>query len=268
MMEQSACDCKKGCCSCHGKMKHLGIFILLLAVFALCIISLLRDRIVNPNLDQVTITAEGRAFAKPDIAQVVLGVTTPRKATAAEALKDNSTKVNAVIAKIKAAGVEDKDIKTTSFSLSPSYDYIQASGRNEIKGYEVNQSVTIKIRNLDKIGSIIEQATSVGANQVGGINFTIDDQENIKAIARAEAVTKAKAKAKEMEKLTGIDLGKIVSVYEDAYVPGPVYANDYAMKTAESFVGMGGSVAAPIVPETQLGENEVKVSVTLVYRVR
>ena len=268
---KSCCETKMDCCETKGCCKHHGKAVLMvlvvLGLIAMGIVSLLRDRIVNPVMDQVTFTAEGRAFAKPDIAQVVLGVETPKKATAAEALKDNSTKINQVIAKIKAQGVADKDIKTTSFNLRPDYDYNSENGSSRISGYIVNQSVTVKIRNLDKIGTIIEQATSVGANQAGGINFTIDDQENIKAVARAEAVAKAKVKAREMSKLTGIRLGKLVNVYEDSYAPGPVYANDYAMKT-ESAMGMGGSVASPIVPDTQLGENEVKVNITLVYRVK
>ena len=263
--ETKSCCESKGCCKHHGKA--VLIVLVVLGLIAMGIVSLLRDRIVNPIMDQVTFTAEGRAFAKPDIAQVVLGVETPKKATAAEALKDNSTKINQVIAKIKAQGVADKDIKTTSFNLSPAYDYDSETGSSKISGYTVNQSVTVKIRNLDKIGTIIEQATSVGANQAGGINFTIDDQENIKAVARAEAVAKAKVRAREMSKLTGIKLGKLVNVYEDSYAPGPMYANDYAMKS-ESAMGMGGSVATPIVPDTQLGENEVKVNVTLVYRVK
>jgi len=268
---KSCCETKMDCCETKGCCKHHGKAVLMvlvvLGLIAMGIVSLLRDRIVNPVMDQVTFTAEGRAFAKPDIAQVVLGVETPKKATAAEALKDNSTKINQVIAKIKAQGVADKDIKTTSFNLRPDYDYNSENGSSRISGYIVNQSVTVKIRNLDKIGTIIEQATSVGANQAGGINFTIDDQENIKAVARAEAVAKAKVKAREMSKLTGIRLGKLVNVYEDSYAPGPVYANDYAMKS-ESVLGMGGSVSSPIVPDTQLGENEVKVNITLVYRVK
>ena len=256
-MEES----KSGCCASGQTMKYVVFILIILGLTAMGIVSLLRDRIVNPTLYQIQFTAEGSVFAKPDIAQLTLGIKTERKKTAVEAVKENTDQMNKVIAAVKEQGVEEKDIKTTSYNLNPSYDYNKETGRSEIKGYEVNQQVTVKIRDLESIGAIIEATTKVGANQVGNIAFTIDDMSEIKKLAREEAIAKAKDKAKEMTELTGIKLGDLVNVYEnDNYYP-PVYRNFTLDMSAEAGYG-GGS------PEIQAGENEVVLQVTLVYEVR
>jgi len=242
-------------------LKITLLLVIVLGLIAMGIISLVRERIVNPNRYQVSFTAEGRAFAKPDIGQVILGVRTDRLATAVAAVQDNTEKMNRVIAKLTELGIEAKDIKTTAYNLNPSYDYEPNTGRSLIKGYEVYQEATVKIRDLSKIGSTIEAVTSAGANQVGNVSFTIDDTSEVKKEARAEAVAKAQAKAGEMEELTDIKLGKLVNVYESEDSYPPVY-QDYAYKSA---VGMGGGGE---VLEIQAGENEISLQITLVYEVK
>ena len=248
----------------HHAVKFLLLLVIVLGMIALGIISVLRERIVNPSRYQVSFTAEGSVFAKPDIAQVTLGITTDRKPTAVAAVTENTEQMNKVILAIKAEGVEDKDIKTTSYNLNPSYDYNQETGRSEIKGYEVNQQLTVKIRNLENIGAIIEATTQVGANQVGNIAFTIDDMSEIKKAARAEAVQKAREKAEEMSQATGLKLGKLVNVYESDSPYPPVYKN-FALDSATMYGLGGGAEAAPAI---QTGENEVALEVTLVYEVK
>jgi uncharacterized protein YggE len=150
-------------------------------------------------------------------------------------------------------------MKTTSYRLNPVYDY--PNGRSVLTGYEVYQEVTIKIRDLNKIGKVIESVTAVGANQVGNVAFTIDDPENIKLLARTEAVAKAKKRAQETAKLTGIKLGKLVNVYENEQpYPTPMYDNSMIRG-----IGGGGAISAP---EIQTGENEIVVQMTLVYEVK
>jgi len=245
----------------HHVVKFTLLLMIVIGFIAMGIISILRDRIVNQRMYQIQFSAEGSVFAKPDIAQVTLGIKTERRNTAVEAVKENTEQMNKVIEAIKGEGVEEKDIKTTSYNLNPSYDYDKETGRSNIKGYEVNQQVTVKIRDLDSIGLIIEATTKVGANQVGNISFTIDDMSEIKKLAREEAVKKAKEKAEEMAELTGIKLGKLVNVYENENAYPPVYRN-YALSIDEA-VGMGGGA-----PEIQVGENEVVLQVTLVYEVK
>jgi len=247
----------------HPVLKTVLAMLVVAAIAGTAVVAMLRDRLVNPYRYQVSFTAEGKIFAKPDIAQITLGVTTDRRATAVKAVQDNTELMNKVITKLKELGVADKDIKTTSYNLNPSYDYVQSTGRSEIMGYEVYQNVDVKIRELDKIGDIIEGATSVGANQVGNISFTIDDLSEIKKLARQEAITKAQEKAEEMAQFTGLKLGKLINVYEsDSYQPPVLYSN-FAKDVA---YGMGGSESAS--PDVQVGQNEVGLSVTLTFEVK
>jgi len=244
------------------KWKYVMFIVIILGLVALGIISLLRERIVNPNEYQVSFTAEGRAFVKPDIAQLAVAVKTDRVMDAVKAVQQNTDKMNQVLSKIKELGIDEKDIKTTAYRLNPIYDYRQETGQSTLGGYEVYQEVLVKIRDLGKVAEIIKTATDAGANQVGSISFTIDDTEEVKKPARAEAVAKAKERANEMVRLTGIKLGQLVNVYENLY-PGPV-TPEYSYAKMD-IGGYGGGGAAL---EIQVGENEVRVEVTLVYEVK
>ena len=242
--------------------RYIVAIIIVVCLTGLGIVSLIRDRIVNPYRYQVSFTAEGTVFAKPDIAQITLGVRTERKGTAVLAVQENTELMNEVVAKLKDLGIADKDIKTSVYSLNPSYDYLPEKGRSEIMGYELYQEVTVKVRELDKIGSVIEAATGAGANQVGSITFTIDEMDAIKQQAREEAVAKAKQKAEAMAEITGLKLGKLVNVYESEDAYPPLYKN-YAADYGE--LGLGGAGAAPSI---QTGENEYNLQVTLTYEVK
>jgi len=211
---------------------------------------------------QFSATATGKVFAKPDIANLTVGIKTEPKATAAEAVKDNTKKMNEIIEALKKMEIEEKDIKTTNYSLNPYYDW--SSGRQVLRGYEISQNVTVKIRDLDKIGEAIAKTTEKGANQVGNIEFTIDDEYELKAEARAGAIEKAKEKAEAIVKETGMKLGKIVNVYENQVYAQPVYANYVAKDMA---YGMGGA-SEVAVPSIQTGQNEVSVEVTVVWEVK
>lgn len=244
----------------HHSLKFILILAVVLGFIALGILSLLRERIVNPNEYQVSFTGEGRVFAKPDIAQIQVAVKTDRVKDAVKAVQQNTEKMNRVIDKIKGLGIEEKDIKTTSYRLTPAYDYNRDTGERTLAGYDVYQEVTVKIRDLNKVGQAIESTTQAGANQVGSISFTIDDLEIVKKEAREDAVAKAKAKAEEMSKLTGIKLGKLVDVYESE--DAPIYRS-YGLDVMAKSEGLGGAA-----PDIQVGENEVKLNVTLVYQVK
>jgi len=261
---KECCEAGKGCWHCGFKMKHIITLVVILGAVALGIVSLVRDRIVNPDHYQVSFSASAKVFAKPDIAQISLAVKTDRQKDAATAVKNNTDKMNAVIVKVKEAGVDEKDIQTSAYNLNPEYDYTANVGRGVLAGYSVYQEVTVKIRDLDKVGKVIENATTAGSNQVGGISFTIDDLTNLKNQARAEAVAKAKEQAKSMSKLTGIRLGKLVNVWENSGTPMPYLDASYSNK-AMTGIGGGGTIAAP---EIQVGQNEISVEVTLSYEVR
>ncbi len=187
----------------------------------------------------ITIDGEGKITATPDIAEISLGLQT-ENIKVAVAQKENTEKMNKIIAELKAAGIESKDIKTTAYTIYPNYDY--PSGRQVLRNYVVSQNVTVKIRDLDKIGDIVQQAGSLGANQIGGLSFTIDEPEKIKQQAREKALLAAKEKAEALAKIAGVKLGKLVSFTESSY-GGPIpNVRDYALK-AET--GMGGGDMRP-----------------------
>lgn len=267
MEEQKNCNCGDSC-NCKTKIwsKFLTL-ILLLGVISLGIIAILKDKIADNN-NLVNISAEGKIFAKPDIATINLGIKTEVKKQAQEAVKEGAEKMNNIVEKMKKIGVDEKDIKTTAYSLSPSYVYPKDSGRAQIAGYELYQQIAVKIRNLEKIGDVIKESSDIGANQIGNVDFTIDDEEGLKALARAEAIKKAKEKASAIEKESGINLGKIVGVYESDYM--------YPMYETKSYAGAGEimeskSMAVPeitVSPTINPGESEVKLNVTLTYKVK
>ncbi len=211
--------------------------------------------------DRFSVDGTGRVFAPPNIAEITLGVRTEKAQTAQVATKENVEKMNRVIEAIKKAGVEAKDIKTTDYQLYADYNYTQNQGR-ELTGWNLSQSVRVKIRNLDSIGDVIAKATAAGANQADSASFTIDDEDELKKQARAEAIEKAKAKAAELSKAAGIKLGKVINVYEN-YNP-PITPPYYYKGEA---IGMGGGGDLPA-PSLQPGQNEVVVDVTLVYKVK
>lgn len=207
---------------------------------------------------EMTITAEGRAFAKPDIALVKLGVTTEGWEVKT-VVKDNTEKMNAVLKEIKALGIEEKDIQTSRYNLTPRYEWTE--GKKIFKGYLLEQEVRVKIRNFEKIGEVIEKATEKGANLVGDLSFTIDDPELIRQKAREEAIEKAKVKAEKIAQQTGIRLKKLINIYEDySYYPTP------SAEIMKGY-GVGGGGEAPA-PEIQPGEQEMTVRINLVYRVK
>ncbi|MDD5433239.1 MAG: SIMPL domain-containing protein [Candidatus Pacebacteria bacterium] len=211
--------------------------------------------------EMVSITGEGKASVSPDVAKVNLGITT--EGTKIETIVlDNTTKMNALLGDIKTIGIESKDITTKSYSLQPRYEWDQ-NGKRISRGYTLSQSIEVKIRDFTKIGQVLEIAANNEVNNIGDLQFTIDDLEKAKAEARTKAIAQAKAKAQVIAAQTGIKLKKLSSIYEDsgAY-PYPMYDSS----------GMGGAMTAKeissIAPTIQTGEQEITVRITLNYRVK
>lgn len=204
--------------------------------------------------DTIAISAEGKVTALPDIATISVGVQTENKAVSA-AQKENSAKMNAIIEKVKSFSVASEDIKTSNYSIYPQYDYV--NGRQIERGYMVTQNIDVKVRNLDKIGDILAAVGDLGANQVGGVAFTIDEPEDLRQQARLKALEAAKKKAQALADAAGVKLGKVVGFSEnEGYVPSPMYyAKDSAM-------GMGGGT-----PSIQSGSQDVIVNVTVLYEI-
>ncbi|MBI5077385.1 SIMPL domain-containing protein [Candidatus Falkowbacteria bacterium] len=204
--------------------------------------------------NQISITGEGTVAAAPDIAKIQVGVTSEAK-TVAGAQNDNTKKMNEVVKAIKAQSVAEKDLKTENYNIYPKYEW--KTGKSEIIGYVVTQSLSVKVRDTKNISGILKAATDKGANQVGDLKFSVDEPERLKVEAREKAIKNAKQKAEMLANQLGVKLGKIVSFYE---AEGGL--SDYPkFSTAE---GMGGGGEMPTV---QAGENEIKIVVTIVYEI-
>lgn len=215
------------------------------------------------NEDRFSVTGSGTVYAKADIANIQVGLKTDTKKTAAEATADSTAKMNKINDELTKLGIEDKDIKTSNYNLNPVYNWTNAKGQ-ELVGYEVTQTLTLKIRDLNKIGDIIAKTTEQGANQVGNISFTIDDEYELKNQARELAISKAKEKAELIAKQSGIKLGEVKNVYEN-YSP---IISSQAYSNAKVMLESADQAAGLAAPEIQSGQNEVKVEVTLTYEVK
>jgi len=215
----------------------------------------------NETENTITVTETGTVYAKPDLAIATASVTNEAE-TVAEALSTNTENMNAIIDAMKEEGVEEKDLKTTTFNIYPRYEWREASqyyptGERILVGYEVRQSLQIKIRDMEKIGQIIQEATDAGANQIGNLQFTIDDQDELKNQARGEAISKAKTKAEELADQLEVKLVRISNFSEGSV--SPVY---YALEKAEA-VGMGGGE-----PQIETGESKIEVTVFITYDIK
>jgi uncharacterized protein YggE len=245
-------------------MKKGQIFLIALGILAIAgvaVIAVIMAQKEN-NQDRFSVTGSGTVYAKADIANITVGLRTDVKKTAAEVTKDSTEKMNAIIVSIKELGIEEKDIKTTDYSLAPVYNWTEGKGQ-VLQGYQISQNVSVKVRDLDKIGEVIAKTTEQGANQIGNVNFTIDDEYELKNEARELAITKAKEKAEMMASQAGMKLGAVKSVYEgaDTNYPVPMYANAKLEMVSDQSSGSSA-------PSIQTGQNEIRVEVTLVYEVK
>lgn len=214
---------------------------------------------VPETRDMISVEGVGKVTVVPDVATFTLGVMT-EKSLVAEAQKENTTKMNKIIAALKAMGIDEKDIQTNQYNVYPQYNWVD--NRQSLRGYQVTQDLTVKVRDLDKVGEVFAKAGDLGANNVGGLQFTVDDVEKSKSEARLAAVADAKEKAKQLADASGMRLGKIVGYWEN-----PSGVMPYMEKSVMDYgVGMGGGAAVPS-PDIQVGTNEIVLTVNLSYEV-
>jgi hypothetical protein len=202
----------------------------------------------------VTVSAEGKASGKPDIANLDFSVLSDGK-NPAQIQKENSEKMNKIYAYLKTAGIDEKDIRTTSYSLYPQYAYPEGQ-QPQIKGYSLNQGVSVKVRKTESVGEVMNNVVQLGANQVNNVQFSIDNTDSLKAQARAQAFEKAHIKAAEMAGLNGARIGGVVNFSEGSSFEPPIYMG-YEKG------GMGGGGASS--PQFEIGSQEVSVGVTVTF---
>ncbi len=205
----------------------------------------------------ISITGEGKVTSVPDVAKIQLGYSVEKK-TVADAQKENTAKMNAVIDKLKKDfKIDEKDIKTVNYFISPQYNW--NDGRQSLRGYLVSQDLGVKVREMDKVSQILDMAGSVGLNQIGNLSFEIDNPEELKQQAREKALAQAKEKAEALAKIVGVKLGNIISFSESSSDSQPMPY--YSLEKAAS--GMGGGAA----PSVEAGSNEITVFATVQYEI-
>ncbi|MFC3179723.1 SIMPL domain-containing protein [Cypionkella sinensis] len=194
----------------------------------------------------ITVTGEGTVQVTPDMATIALGVTTDG-ASAAEAMAANSKALQAVIDRLKSAGIEDRDLQTSNLSLNPNWVGYDAGQTPKIAGYVASNMLSVRVRELDKLGSVLDASITDGANTLNGITFDLASPRPVQDEARKAAVADAKARAELLAAAAGVKLGKIEAISEAAGygAPMPMFRDEKsaaAVPVASGQIGMTASV--------------------------
>jgi len=220
---------------------HIALAVLALA---LALASPLRAQAVDRL---VTVGGEATIAVAPDTAIIRIGVTSQGK-NAREASEANARQITAVLAAIKASGIDDRDIQTSRLSLQPQYDP-NKSGTARLTGFQVTNQLTVRIHDIGKLPDILDRAIAAGANEMSGIEFAVSQQSRLLDQARAEAVADARRKAELYAQAAGAKLGRVLQIAdESAPAPRPLVQ---AMRA-------GTVTVAP-------GEQMLRVAVTVSY---
>jgi hypothetical protein len=252
---------------CEGGLRKIIMGLIALLIISLTLLAFsgfINNLNSNITKEALSVTGTGEIYAAPDMGLISFSVVSEEK-TVAEAMSDNTEKMNAVIDTIKELGIEEKDIKTTGFNLYPLYDYAEKmifppSSERVLSGYEIRNTISVKVRDLTILGSVIEKATKAGANYSDNLQFTFQDEEALKTQARDEAIAQARTKADQIAKQLGTRVKSVISFNESSY--GSL--KSYDMISSAS--AMGGSEEF-IAPTISAGENMITVTVNIEYEI-
>jgi uncharacterized protein YggE len=222
----------------------------------------------SPMMNTITVQGDGSAAAVPDIARITYTVTESDKDVAA-AQERATEKNDAALEALEELEIDGDDIRTLSYNVSPQYSYGRGCVANmpcppstpTITGYQVSQTVEVKVRVTDMASEVLGKLGSLGVQNINGPEFTIDDPEAVRSEAREEAIEKARAEAERLAKQLGVRLGKVVSFYDNNQ-PMPY-----------GYGGMGGmemdaSVKSMSAPTLPVGQNEYTANVSITYEIR
>lgn len=256
----------------------IGFFSLisvLLVIIGVFFIAIIRETLHGDATErsQIAVNGEGKVFIRPDIATFMATVVTDAMHVG-DAQNQNATRSNAVIDFLKKNSIKDKDIKTINYSVQPQYRYdrvpcptisplsIPCSPVNNIPrivSYQVRSSLQIKVRDLNKVDDLLQGVVSAGANEVGSVAFTVEDEKAAMTEARKQAIDDAQAKARVLARDLGVRLKKIIGFSESGGVP-VYYGGAFEAKST-----LGGSAPAP---QVEPGEQEIRSQVTVTYEFR
>jgi len=222
-----------------------------------------------PVTNTVTVLGEGEVFAVPDLATFTFSVIEERD-SAPEAQEIAAEKVNKIIALLKESGVDEKDIKTVNYNLFPRYEFRRAGGNSqffpgtgtrELIGFEVSQTIQVKVRDTGDAGTLLSNVGTLGASNVSGLTFTVDDEGALKREARKMAIDDAEEKAKQLANDLSVRLVRVVSFSESG---GQPYFARSSFDQAFTLEAVGGAVS----PEIPVGENKISSNVSITYEIR
>jgi len=210
----------------------------------------------------ITVSADGKVVVSPDIAKISFAVVSegvdPKTIS-----QENIKNINTAIDYLKTKGIEEKDIKTTQYNLSPKYEYDEKTRKTFISGYTLTQNVLVKIRDLNKVAEVISGLTEVGINRIDSISFEIDEPEKYFAEARNQAFEKAKKKAEEMALKNSVKLGKVINFSEWEPTTRP-----YDSLRTFGMGGEGSVAASSVLPKIQPGSEEITINVNITYEIK
>ena len=253
-----------------GRIRGIIILALVMGIVALGAYSYAtfkETRYFHGGPATITVNGEGEIFARPDIATFSFSVITEGE-DAGTAQERSAEGINEILAFLGEQGIEERDIKTQYYNLNPRYDYLQSicdtrgfcpPGERVLRGYEVNQTVEVKVRTVENAGTLIAGVGERGATNVSGLQFTIDDDQALLAQAREQAITDAREKAEKLAQDLGVQLGRVVGFYENegGY---PYYSKSEA--------AYGGADMAQMAPEMPTGENTFMSQVNITYEIK
>ena len=248
----------------RGVLVTLGFLSLFLLISTIAKLDGLSDNDMAYN--SINVAGKGEVVVIPDVAVFSFTVSeTSETVETAQTLA--TTKINKTLEALKAAGVEEKDLKTEYYNINPRYEWKTSvcfkgpcpDGRSELVGYEVSQTTQVKVRDTKKAGEMLTLVGTNGISNVTGLQFTLDDEDSAKTEARSKAIADARTKAEKLAKDLGVKLGDVVSYYEDAPGGYPMY--DYAMGASAKME------SAPVAPQLPTGENTVVSQVTVTFEI-
>lgn len=216
----------------------------------------------------ITVSGEGTVLAIPDIARITFTVAEEGD-TVAQAQEKATQKSNTALALVEELGIEERDIKTTSYNVSPKYNQAQPcfggvcpEYERRVIGYRTSQTVAIKVRDTEMAGEVLSVLGGAGVSNLSGPSFTVDDPDALLAEAREMAIDDAREKAKELASDLRVRLVRVTGFWENSG-GSPAY---YAMEERAFMAGDDGKGGA--VPSLPVGEDEIQVNVSITYEIR
>jgi uncharacterized protein len=236
--------------ACGARRAMLSAATMLIAVAAIPAGAGAQSQLAQRGQARVTVIGEGSVSVAPDLAQIRSGVTVRAK-TVKEATDSSSKTMTAIMAALAEAGIAAKDIQTARFSIQPVYAAPEPRAEQKLVGYTVSNQVNVKIRELDKVGQIFDRLVAAGATDVSNVEFLVADQSRALDQARELAVADAKRKAELYARVSGVELGRVAWISEDAgTVARPL---ERALSTP------GAAAAVPV----SAGEDTLRIKVTV-----